>query len=94
MKYKGNKPTRRNIEEKKDSTEWEKYAEKLDRWEREMLNGTEEAMLFDAAENLKEEMETMWIVSDGSHKDEKGTFGWVIATDTKVIWQSNGRARG
>lgn len=36
----------------------------------------------------------MWIVSDGSHKEEKGTYGWVIATDTNVVWQGNGRARG
>ena len=37
---------------------------------------------------------TLWIVTDGGVKDSMGYYGWVIATDTSVLYESNGCVPG
>jgi hypothetical protein len=34
------------------------------------------------------------VASDGGHKDDYGSFGWVIGTKDEVIWDYEGVARG
>jgi hypothetical protein len=34
------------------------------------------------------------VTSDGGHKDDYGSFGWVIGTKQEVIWDCEGIARG
>ena len=35
-----------------------------------------------------------YIVSDGGHIDPYGSFGWVIATDSTILIENSGAARG
>jgi ribonuclease HI len=37
---------------------------------------------------------TLQIVSNGSVKDQMGTFGWIIATDTSVLFTNHGKCFG
>ena len=38
--------------------------------------------------------EEIWIGSDGGLKTQDGTFGWVIATATDIMWENNGYTPG
>ena len=33
---------------------------------------------------------TIYIISDGSHRYDTNTYGWVIATDTTILYEGNG----
>ena len=36
----------------------------------------------------------LWLVSDGGLAGDLGYYGWVIANDSKVIWEGRGRTPG
>jgi hypothetical protein len=44
-------------------------------------------------ELLKQKNAKILVASDGGHKDDYGSFGWVIGTKDEVIWDCEGVAR-
>jgi hypothetical protein len=43
---------------------------------------------------LQQRNVSILVASDGSHKTDYGSFGWVIGTKDEVIWDCQGTARG
>jgi hypothetical protein len=44
-------------------------------------------------ELLQQENVNILVANDGGHKDDYGSFGWVIGTETEIIWDCQGVAR-
>eukprot|EP00957_Ditylum_brightwellii_P103158 7862087-Ditylum_brightwellii.AAC.1 len=36
----------------------------------------------------------LWVVSDGGVKEGYGYFGFVIATETQILWKGQGQVQG
>ena len=68
----------------------------MENWESDIIKTTTETKTNQRQlwEALSDKKEKLYIVSDGSCKEEHGTFGWVIGTDTEILWTGAGRASG
>jgi hypothetical protein len=65
-------------------------------WERDLLAHATEVCCPDSS---LYELLQLWninilVASDGGHKDDYGSFGWVIGTEHEVIWDCEGTTRG
>jgi hypothetical protein len=75
---------------------FDEYIATLPRWERDLLVYVAEYFCPDSSlyELLQQSNVKILIASDGGHKDDYGSFGWVIGTQHEVIWDCEGVARG
>jgi hypothetical protein len=46
---------------------------------------------FSLHELLQQENVNILVANDGGHKDDYGSFGWVIGTETEIIWDCQRR---
>eukprot|EP00957_Ditylum_brightwellii_P121085 9235820-Ditylum_brightwellii.AAC.1 len=85
-------PTPRKQKKSKESEKIKTFHDFLriqPRWIRQII---ENAKKKEGQEKLKETLmseEGIWIGSDGGIKTQDGTFGWVIATATSIMWGKN-----
>jgi hypothetical protein len=72
------------------------YVAILPLWERDLLAHATEDHYPDSSlcELLQQTNVNILVASDGGHKDDYGSFGWVIGTKDEVIWDCEGVARG
>jgi hypothetical protein len=72
------------------------YVATLPMWERDLLaRATEEHCPgYSLYELLQQTNVNILVASDGGHKIDDGSFGWVIGTNHEVIWDCEGIARG
>ena len=75
---------------------FDEYIATLPRWERNLLLYVAEYFCPDSSlyELLQQSNVKILIASDGGHKDDYDSFGWVIGTKDEVIWDCEGVARG
>ena len=69
------------------------YIETLPKWEQMLLTGISEKQ--NSYANLETHLKmgsALWIATDGGAKGPLGYFGWVIATDTNILWKGKGQA--
>jgi hypothetical protein len=64
-------------------------------WERDLLAHATEEHCSDSPlyELLQQTNVNILVASDGSHKDDYGSFGWVIGTNHEVLWDCEGISR-
>jgi hypothetical protein len=72
------------------------YVTTLPQWERDLLAKAMEDPFPDTPLNqlLQQRNVNILVASDGGHKTDYGSFGWVIGTKDEVIWDCQGTARG
>lgn len=74
---------------------WDQFRLQLAPWEADLLRFTAEVTETERLLRfLSIQDRTLYIVSDGGCKDDRGSFGWVIASETEVLWKGWGTARG
>jgi hypothetical protein len=67
----------------------------LPMWEQDLLKHAKEYIKATPLYELVQQKEIkLLIVSDGGAYEEYGSFGWVLATDTEILWECKGIARG
>jgi hypothetical protein len=66
----------------------------LDKWKRELLQGIFTTSDFDTLSQHLLQGDQLWMFSDGGAKRNAGSFGWVIATTTMMIWECIGTTTG
>ena len=75
---------------------FKQYVASLDDWEQQLLSSTQESTEeseYDLHELLTTS-KTMYLVTDGGAVEGHGYFGWVIATNSKILWRGKGRVPG
>jgi hypothetical protein len=72
------------------------YLATLPVWERGLIKYNLESCFPDTSlcELLKQKNDNILAASDGDHKDDYGSFDWVIGTEQEIIFQCEGIARG
>jgi hypothetical protein len=65
-------------------------------WERDLLaHATKEyCPASSLCELLQQKNVNILVASDGGHKDDYGSFGWLIGTKDAALWDCEGVARG
>jgi hypothetical protein len=77
--------------------DWEEYKSTLPECVQEILKGCTEVERRDKQgllEILQSETRVLNICSDGGHIDNRGSYGWVIASAGSVIYKGKGHALG
>jgi hypothetical protein len=80
-----------------NSKDWEEYKAALPDCVREILKGCteiEQKDKPDLMDILQSETKVLNICSDGGHINNRGSYGWVMATAGTVIYQGKGHAHG
>jgi hypothetical protein len=75
-------------------TSFQDYIDALDMWKRELLQGISQTTDFDTLSRHLRQGDQLWLCSDGGAKRNTGSFGWVIATSTIMLWECIGMATG
>jgi hypothetical protein len=72
------------------------YVTTLPQWERDLLAKATEDPFPDTPlyHLLQQRNVNILVASDGGHKRDYNSFGWVIGTKDEVIWDCQGTARG
>jgi hypothetical protein len=66
----------------------------LPKWQKELLAGVFQSSHHDPLGQHLLSGDKLFMCSDGGAKDHAGSFGWVIATATTVLWECVGTATG
>jgi hypothetical protein len=84
-----------NETSRNEATTWEEYISTLPEWEITLLQGCHQLDdRYPLWQYLMEPQAIIYAVSDGGVNGTIGTFGWVIATTSKVICRGKGRVFG
>lgn len=77
-------------------TEWFQHTiSEIPQWEQELLTGTRFLYpVHEIAQLWTSPNTDIYIVSDGGHIEQYGSFGWVVATDSTILIENTGAARG
>jgi hypothetical protein len=70
------------------------YIDALDTKKRELLQGISQTTNFDTLSQHLRQGDQLWMCSDGGAKRNTGSFGWVIATSTTILWECISTATG
>jgi hypothetical protein len=70
------------------------YIQALPRWKWELLCGAFPTKDYDGLALHLVQATPLWMCSDGGAKGNTGSFGWVIATSTTILWECLGIAIG
>eukprot|EP00957_Ditylum_brightwellii_P042699 3233550-Ditylum_brightwellii.AAC.1 len=78
----------------KTGKNFQTYIESLPKWDQILLTDTKEKHNSNA--NLETHLQMgseLWVAADGGVKGSLGYFGWVIATETQVLWEGKGQSQ-
>jgi hypothetical protein len=81
----------------RNAKDWDEYKSMLPECVREILKGCTEVDRkgkLGLLEILQSETRVLNICSDGGHINNRGSYGWVIATAGSIIYKGKGHARG
>eukprot|EP00978_Attheya_sp_CCMP212_P022685 scaffold68115_cov70-Attheya_sp.AAC.3 len=79
-----------------DPETFEEYLSQLPAWETSLLSCLTEEKVSITAHTLKQHLEqatNLYLVSDGGATEGHGYFGWVIATESIILWNGKGRVQ-
>eukprot|EP00957_Ditylum_brightwellii_P147380 11222249-Ditylum_brightwellii.AAC.1 len=69
-------------------TTFKEYTSTLETWEQQLLRYIKQTKK--SLTTLKVHLhlaDKIWLVTDGGVAEEGGYFGWVIATETTILWE-------
>ena len=99
-------PPRNTSPDPTEATSWQDFVCSLPEWEQDLLRDNTDAhnLTFEIENELPQMTDllstlangdTLYLVTDGGAIEPKrGSFGWVLATKTKVLWTGKGFTRG
>ena len=70
-------------------TTWTEYQQNLIPWERQCIQDAQTSLL-DYWIQLQESTPTWSVVSDGSYKNDKAAYAWIVTNGNKIIQQGTG----
>jgi hypothetical protein len=77
---------------------WSGWVARLPEAEKDLLRGCNEVYQTAEDQPLWEILQDEWCelvtVSDGSHRGKRGSFGWVMAVNKRIVWECRRKARG
>ena len=79
---------------KREPTTWQQYICEITEWERTLLHHNWETNTSSLSAVLQDENAKVMAVSDGGQIGDIGTFGWVIGTESEILWEGQGAACG
>ncbi len=79
----------------KPAPTWPTYLTTLPAWESDLISNTTELVENNRLlHTLHHREQTLYIVSDGGCDKHRGSFGWVIADESRILWEGWGIAHG
>jgi hypothetical protein len=73
---------------------FQEYLGSLPEWQQELLAGVSGPSGPNSLGQVLLQGLHLFLCSDGGAKDHAGSFGWVIATSTQILWECSGIASG